>query len=299
MIPVFGHRGSGCTDSPHAQARRDGVSRPAENTLPSIMQAFDDGANGVEIDAVQTRDGEIVVVHSDLLSDHVFYDCGAAKISELALAEVRALDVAPGRSGKIPTLAAVLAALRETHAFKNGSAPVINIEIKGKKGTGGQKNDIHVVKFHDALVTAIEDFPLKRIIFSSFATFDLIEMRKRKRDALLAQLFDVPYKEERDVYPEQNIPDARYLHFTRDNIIYAINTVGIQYAHPAIDSLTDDNMAFARECNIGVNCWALGEAAPDADGGLGAQALALAEKHGTRLGIITDYVAAYKKLITA
>jgi len=47
---VFGHRG----DLVHAP----------ENTLPSFQQAFQKGADGVELDVSLTADGRVVVIHS-------------------------------------------------------------------------------------------------------------------------------------------------------------------------------------------------------------------------------------------
>lgn len=57
-----GHRGFGCTDHPHFQTIRDIATLPAENTLESVEKAFANGAQFVEIDAVPTADGEIVVL---------------------------------------------------------------------------------------------------------------------------------------------------------------------------------------------------------------------------------------------
>lgn len=58
---IVGHRGSG--------ANLDADSGPIENTLGSVKAAFRAGANAVEVDVVITKDGEVVALHDDYLTD--------------------------------------------------------------------------------------------------------------------------------------------------------------------------------------------------------------------------------------
>lgn len=98
---LIGHRGSG----------RDGYEDPyAENTLPSILHAIqDEGAVGVEIDVMLTRDGEVVVMHDPMLDRTT--ECTGC-VSERTLDEVRACRTTGGRRPSTPpSLAEVLRAI--------------------------------------------------------------------------------------------------------------------------------------------------------------------------------------------
>jgi len=61
---AIGHRGFGATDD---SGVLDGI--PTENTIDSVLAAFDVGARVVEIDVVLTADGNAFVDHDDFLAD--------------------------------------------------------------------------------------------------------------------------------------------------------------------------------------------------------------------------------------
>jgi glycerophosphoryl diester phosphodiesterase len=69
--------------------------RLIDNTLPSIAAAFEAGADVVEVDVRQTKDGHFVLFHDDNL------DCrtnGRGRIVDAELANLKRLDVAYGYS---------------------------------------------------------------------------------------------------------------------------------------------------------------------------------------------------------
>ncbi|MBW2455758.1 MAG: hypothetical protein JRI68_14670 [Deltaproteobacteria bacterium] len=108
-----GHRGTG----------QSGPGDPfPENTLPSIQQAANEGADMVEIDVVHSADGVLVVIHDDRVDRTTD---GSGCVGHLTLAELQALDAAEGtalagQGVTIPTLAEVLAAVDVA----------INVELK-------------------------------------------------------------------------------------------------------------------------------------------------------------------------
>ena len=129
QITVLAHRGvaqqfsdEGLTMQSCTAARSVPVGHDfIENTLPSISQAFELGADIVEIDIHPTTDGEFVLFHDWTL------DCrtnGTGPTREHSLAELRALDIAYGYTfdggrtyplrgkgvGLMPTLGEALAA---------------------------------------------------------------------------------------------------------------------------------------------------------------------------------------------
>lgn len=100
-------------NAPEIIAHR-GASREApENTLASIRLAWQQGADAVEIDVHQSRDGHIVVIHDA----HTRKTAGVMRrVRSQTLAELRALDVGRWKhrrwaGERIPTLAEVLDAV--------------------------------------------------------------------------------------------------------------------------------------------------------------------------------------------
>ena len=150
---VFAHRGA----SAHAP----------ENTLAAFELAIAHGANGVELDAKLSADGEVIVFH-DATTDRTTGDKG--HVSKLTLAALRELDAgsffsAEFRGEKIPTLAEVFETI--------GRRTLINVELTNyatpRDGLANKVCDL------------VNRFGLEeRILFSSFLSSNL----KRTRSLL-------------------------------------------------------------------------------------------------------------------
>ena len=108
-VTIFAHRG----DSAHAP----------ENTLAAFELAAERGADGIELDAKLTADGEIVVIHDpavDRTTD------GTGMVAEMSLAALRELDAGSWfgdtfKGEQIPTLAEVFEAV--------GKRLIVNVEL--------------------------------------------------------------------------------------------------------------------------------------------------------------------------
>lgn len=150
---VFAHRGA----SAHAP----------ENTLAAFELALAHGANGVELDAKLSADGEVIVFH-DATTDRTTGEKG--HVSKLTLAALRDLDAgsffsAEFRGEKIPTLAEVFETI--------GRRTLINVELTNyatpRDGLANKVCDL------------VKRFGLEeRILFSSFLSSNL----KRTRSLL-------------------------------------------------------------------------------------------------------------------
>lgn len=150
---VFAHRGA----SAHAP----------ENTLAAFELALAHGANGVELDAKLSADGEVIVFH-DATIDRTTGEKG--HVSKLTLAALRELDAgsffsAEFRGEKIPTLAEVFETI--------GRRTLINVELTNyatpRDGLANKVCDL------------VKRFGLEeRILFSSFLSSNL----KRTRSLL-------------------------------------------------------------------------------------------------------------------
>lgn len=94
-------------------AHRGDVSAAPENTLPAFESAVKKGAQQIELDVDLTKDGELVIMHDatvDRTTD------GTGKVTELTLAEIRALDAGVKfseafKGTRVPTLREALEAI--------------------------------------------------------------------------------------------------------------------------------------------------------------------------------------------
>jgi glycerophosphoryl diester phosphodiesterase len=105
-------------------AHRGAAGKAPENTLASVRQAVEDGADWIEIDVQETADGEVVVIHD---SDFMKLAGKDLKVWDATLAEIDRIDVGSWfdpsfATERVPTLGDVLAAAR-------GKAKVV-IELK-------------------------------------------------------------------------------------------------------------------------------------------------------------------------
>jgi len=99
----IGYRGTGPT--------REGHPFP-ENSISSYLAAMDEGADGVELDAAITQDGEIIVMHDDTVDRTT--NC-AGCVSAMTLDEIRACRLLDGAGSvteeRPPTLLEVYSAI--------------------------------------------------------------------------------------------------------------------------------------------------------------------------------------------
>jgi glycerophosphoryl diester phosphodiesterase len=95
-------------------AHRGAAGAAPENTLEAVRRAIEDGADWVEIDVQESRDGHVVVFHD---SDFMKLSGNPAKLWELDLAEIQRQDVgswfdADFANERVPTLQQALEAVR-------------------------------------------------------------------------------------------------------------------------------------------------------------------------------------------
>ena len=162
---VIGHRGMGKNHS-----------EIPENTVPSLVDAYKEGADAVEFDVQLTSDSEVVLLHDPLLDRTTG---GNGCVAELPLHEVRKLRVRNGARKfppgvGIPTLAEVLSAIQ---AFDHPDKPFFaNIHIKvfdGFKGywagwTNRCPKTVHR-RLTDSVYRIVRSMGLqRRVLFTSF-----------------------------------------------------------------------------------------------------------------------------------
>ncbi len=102
---------------PKIYAHRGASSAAPENTMAAFQLAMDQGADGIELDVMLSKDHQLVVIHDDKVDRTTN---GTGRVRDLTLAELKALDAGDGE--KIPTLDEVLT--------RFGGKFLINIELK-------------------------------------------------------------------------------------------------------------------------------------------------------------------------
>jgi glycerophosphoryl diester phosphodiesterase len=105
-------------------AHRGASAYAPENTLAAFDLAVQQGADMLELDVQQTRDGQLAVFHDTTTKRWNGQD---RRVSDCTFVELQALDLGAGQ--RVPTLADVCALARETGVR-------LNVEIKGQ-GFGG------------------------------------------------------------------------------------------------------------------------------------------------------------------
>jgi len=143
-------------------AHRGASASAPENTLEAFRLAFEQGADGIELDAKLTADGHVIVIH-DATVDRT--TGGHGRVAELKLAYLRSLDAgsffSPAfRGASIPTLDEVFETV--------GDKGLINIELTNYT----TPRDVLV----DSVCQLVRRRGLQRqVLFSSFLARNLSE----------------------------------------------------------------------------------------------------------------------------
>lgn len=204
---IWGHRGA----SGHAP----------ENTLPAFQMAADMGADGVELDIQQTRDGVIVVCHDETVDRT---SNGVGWLKDYTFDQIRRLDFSNGNAAyegvKIPTMEEVFDLLAPTGL-------TINIELK----TG--------IVFYEQIEEKILELAKRkgwedRVIYSSFNHYTVRRIKELNPDAKVGLL-----------YGDGPIDMPGYGH-----------RLGADALHPAYYNLFyPDFMEDSRKYGLDVNVW--------------------------------------------
>lgn len=149
-----------------------------ENTLLAFETAFDQGADGIEIDIHYSKDGDIVIFH-----DFDLEPLTGAKgmIYEKTLAQLKALSIKHKTEGHgIPTLEEALK-LIERKSIELNRPLWLNVELKA-----GSQLYKGIEQRAKSLCEAY--LPKERVIYSSFDHFSLQTLKKIDPDCLTGVL---------------------------------------------------------------------------------------------------------------
>lgn len=144
---------------PKIIAHRGASASAPENTIEAFQLAFDLRADGIELDVMLSKDGQLVVIHDETLERTTN---GAGLVKEKTLEELKTLDAGNGQ--KIPTL-------REVLDLYDGRF-IINIELKNYSDVF---NALPIKAAQLVREYALED----SVLISSFNPFNLPRYHKR------------------------------------------------------------------------------------------------------------------------
>jgi glycerophosphoryl diester phosphodiesterase len=231
---------------------------PPENSEESVEEAFKNGYH-TEIDVVMTKDNEIVITHTNELYLHIENAKKGEYVCDRTLAEMKEMQTGlAGRKSPFMTYEGLIKLL-----YKYPSAKV-NVEIKGVKQPGGQMAEPKDPSLIDVLVQKTPKTLYERIVWSSFATSDLVRMKELAPQANVAHLFGSNKPEEAAIYPDT---DDRYWQFNLENLkkIHA-QIPALAGVHVFVDTVFNPGMmAYCNAHGLDVRTWVTGEKKPTVD----------------------------------
>lgn len=194
---------------------RGGAAGYPENTLAAFKKAVELGADGVEFDVQLTKDGEVVVIHDELIDRTM---TGSGLVKNFSLSELRQMSAgeffSPDfKEEKIPTLREVLEVVQDLE--------VINIELK---------NYIPYPELEEKVLKLVDEFEIRdQVIISSFNHYSLQKVKKLQPEIKTGALLMSKMINPSD-YAFKRGFDALHLHFlTADQeIIDKSNFMGLQ-----------------------------------------------------------------------
>jgi len=165
---IYGHRGA--------------AGEAPENTVPSLLAAVAEGADGVELDVQLTADGELAVVHDRDLQrlagdPRAVESCTWRELERIPLLAPRAVSVASQEGWRIPRLSEAVAALPGRF--------VVNVELK-RHGASREA-------FAERVAAALAARP--QVVVSSFDGDLLRRLRRVAPATAIAPLAERPSRE--------------------------------------------------------------------------------------------------------
>lgn len=167
---IYGHRGS--------------RTRRPENTMLSYRLAYEEGADGIEIDIRTTADGEIVISHDNSLKRCAGINMN---ISDLPWEVLSAIPVhCPDKFGDTFKNTAFVPRLVELFDWLKNNDCLLNIEVK-------RQSDREYGYIEKKTLDMIEEYGLKdRVIFSSFDEYILLKLKELDPSVKTFLLYDQP-----------------------------------------------------------------------------------------------------------
>lgn len=157
-------------------AHRGASAYAPENTMVAFEKAVQMGADGIELDVQMTKDGNLVVIHDEMINRT---SNGRGYVNEYTLEELRKYNFSNGfktnKPIKIPTL-------EEVYKYMRTTSLMINVELK---------NSIVEYKgMEEKVLDLARNMKLEgQIIYSSFSRESIAKIRQLAPDAKVGILY--------------------------------------------------------------------------------------------------------------
>ncbi|AEV28784.1 glycerophosphoryl diester phosphodiesterase [Sphaerochaeta pleomorpha str. Grapes] len=196
--------------------------RYPENTMLSFKKAYEVGCDGIELDVHLSKDGQLVVIHDEML-DRTTNAKGFVR--DYTLSELRQIHAGSvfgdtyGFTG-IPSF--------EEYCQWVSPLPIFtNVEIK--------TNLYYYTRIEEKLIAMVRNFHLEeKVIFSSFNHPTVLRAKQIAPEIACGLLVGKA---------------------GMGNIGYYAQTFGMEYYHPDFNSLTEETVQDCKEHGIGLNVW--------------------------------------------
>lgn len=208
---------------PIIEAHRGFSGRFPENTLVAFREAVSEGVQSIELDIHTSKDGHLIVMHDGTVDRTTN---GSGKISDMTLAELKALDAGfkKGVKGEpIPTL-------DETFELTDKSGVAFNVEVKKFSDDTSAKKLVALLDGHKP---AEGNFH----VVSSFDANALLQVREAGAKVPLCMLGDNA---------------AKILEIAKEN--------KFEWIHSHFASVTPEIVQAAHDAGIKVMIWTLDDA---------------------------------------
>ncbi len=200
------HRPEGAP--PLLYAHRGAIQNAPENTLLAFAHAFDQGADGVELDVRCCRTGEVLVFHD---TDFARFGGDRTLVIDMPFADVRGRDVGGGH--RAPTLDEAL----DVVVARNG---LLNIEVKGNRIEPDDYTSVHELEHKAHTARAVAAVMMRRSASDRarcmYSTFDPVVFITLRMAGVgpLAFLFDAKHTGKRrgPVLARLMAPDGLHPH---------------------------------------------------------------------------------------
>lgn len=194
---------------------RGGAKGFPENTLAAFKKSVELGADGVEFDVQLTKDGEVVVIHDEMIDRTM---TGSGLVKDHTLKELRQMSAGEFfspefKAEKIPTLKEVLEIVQDLE--------VINIELK---------NYLPYIGLEEKVLDLVDNFEIRdKTIISSFNHYSLQKVKKLQPEIKTGALLMSKIINPAD-YASKRGFDALHLHFltAEQEIINKSHFMGLQ-----------------------------------------------------------------------
>lgn len=197
-----------------------------ENTMMAFEEAVNMGCTGIETDVHMTKDGELVLIHDEMVDRTTN---GSGYVKDYSLKEIKRLDAGSVKGQQFKGV--TIPTLEELLEFLRGKEILLNIELK--------TDVIWYSGIEEKVLDIVNKYDLKdKVIVSSFNHYSVHKCKEICKDIKIGLL---------------------YMEGIFEPHLYA-KTVGAQAIHPYFPAI--DNKAVidrVRQSGIMVNTWTINE----------------------------------------